>query len=158
MPNTFSGLATEIFETEFLSNTGIASFSQISGWLSVNLGGLNNLLNTSFSGADPIIDQEAAAIFKNQYMASYYGRQASNAAVGVLTSSAGENILSVSDGDNKISFVNRNEVAKNFRSIKKDIEEQIDKAAAKYCLFLSGPQSVDSFDGGECLPVSEERY
>lgn len=146
MPNTFSGLARDVFTTEFESNTGVASFSQISGWFAANVGNLNNALNTSFSGVDPEIDSEAGAIFKNMYLARYYDRMARNAARGVIVSTQGENILSVSDGDNRISFANRNEVAKSFRGLKQDIEAQIEKAVHQYCMFMSAPQSVDGID------------
>ena len=95
--NTFSGLARDVFTTEFDSNTGITTFSQISGWFAANIGNLNNLLNTSFSGVDPEIDEEARAIFQSMYFAGYYERQARNAARGIICSANGENILSVSE-------------------------------------------------------------
>jgi hypothetical protein len=146
MPNTFSGLARDTFANEFESNTGITTFSQISGWYAANVGNLNNLLNTSFSGADPEIDVEASAIFQSMYMGAYYDRQARRAALGVISSANGENILSVSDGDNKIQFSNRNEIAKTFRGLSADTTAAIEKAADKYCLFLSAPKSINGLD------------
>jgi hypothetical protein len=146
MPNTFSGLARDTFANEFESNTGITTFSQISGWYAANVGNLNNLLNTSFSGADPDIDEEAKGIFGMMYLSSYYDRQARNAARGVLSSTQGENILSVSDGDNKIQFSNRNEIAKTFRGLSADTTAALEKAADKYCMFASRPQSVNGLD------------
>jgi hypothetical protein len=146
MPNTFSGLARDTFANEFESNTGITTFSQISGWYAANVGNLNNLLHTSFSGVDPEIDTEASAIFQSMYLGAYYDRQARNAARGVISSANGENILSVSDGDNKIQFSNRNEIAKTFRGLSADTTAAIEKAADKYCLFLSAPQSINGLD------------
>jgi hypothetical protein len=146
MANTFSGLARDVFTNEFESNTGVNTFSQISGWFAANVGNLNNLLNTSFNGPDPDIDNEAGAIFKNMYMARYYGRLALNASRGIINSANGENILSVSDGDNKITFANRNEVAKTFRGLKTDLELEIDKAAGQYCMFLSQPMTINGID------------
>lgn len=144
--NTFSGLARDTFANEFESNTGITTFSQISGWYSANVGSLNNLLNTSFSGVDPEVDEEAKAIFGMMYLSSYYDRQARRAALGVISSANGENILSVSDGDNKIQFSNRNEIAKTFRGLSADTTAALEKAADKYCLFLSRPQSIGGLD------------
>jgi hypothetical protein len=145
--NTFSGLAREVFTVEFNSNTGVASLSQISGWFAANLGGLNNLLNTSFSGVDPEIDEEARNIFKGQYLHSYYNKQMRAALMGVVSSSSdGSNILSVSDGDNRISFVNKNEVAKTYRGLANDLAAQIEKDAHRYTMFMSGPKSVNGLD------------
>lgn len=144
--NTFSGLARDTFANEFESNTGITTFSQISGWYSANVGSLNNLLNTSFSGVDPEIDVEAGAIFGMMYLSSYYDRQARRAALGVISSANGENILSVSDGDNKIQFSNRNEIAKTFRGLSTDTTAAIDKAVGKYTMFMSSPVSINGLD------------
>lgn len=144
--NTFSGLARDTFANEFESNTGITTFSQISGWYAANVGTLNNLLNTSFSGVDPEINEEAKAIFNSLFLSSYYERQARNAARGVLISTQGENILSVSDGDNKIQFANRSEIAKTFRGMATDAMSAAEKAADKYCMFASRPQSINGLD------------
>ena len=144
--NTFSGLARDTFANEFESNTGITTFSQISGWYAANVGSLNNLLNTSFSGVDPEVDEEAKAIFSSLFLASYYERQARNAARGVLFSVNGENILSVSDGDNKIQFANRGEISKTFRGMANDANAAAEKAADKYCLFMSSPVSINGLD------------
>lgn len=144
--NTFSGLARDVFTTEFDSNTGVTTFSQISGWFAANVGNLNNLLNTSFSGVDPEIDEEAKAIYGMLFLSWYYDKQARNAARGVLSSTQGENILSVSDGDNKIQFSNRNEIAKTFRGLSSDAMAAAEKAADKYCMYLSRPQSINGLD------------
>lgn len=144
--NTFSGLARDVFTTEFDSNTGVTTFSQISGWFAANVGNLNNLLNTSFSGVDPEIDEEARAIFQSLYMAGYYERQARRAAAGIISSQNGENILSVSDGDNKIQFANRSEVAKTFRGLATDAASAAEKAADKYCMYGARPQSINGLD------------
>jgi len=144
--NTFSGLARDVFTTEFDSNTGVTTFSQISGWFAANVGSLNNLLNTSVSGVVPEIDVDASAIFQSMYLGAYYDRQARNAARGVISSANGENILSVSDGDNKIQFSNRNEIAKTFRGLSADTTAAIEKAADKYCMYGARPQSIGGLD------------
>lgn len=144
--NTFSGLARDVFTTEFDSNTGVTTFSQISGWFAANVGNLNNLLNTSFSGVDPEVDEEAKSVYQLLYMSAYYERQARNAARGVISSQNGENILSVSDGDNKIQFANRSEVAKTFRGLASDAASAAEKAADKYTMFASRPQSINGLD------------
>lgn len=147
MPNIYSAIASQIFSTEFSSNTGITTHSQISGWLSANVGGLNALLHTNFSGEDPSIDNAAANILARQYMVNYYQRAARNALRGVLNSSTnGDNILSVSDGDNRISFVNKKEVAREFTALSKDISEEIKTMTYNYQLYASTPLQVGGYD------------
>ena len=147
MPNIYSIIATGIFDNEFDGNTGIATVSQISGWLSANVGGLNVLLHQNFTGEDPSIDNAASNIFSKQYMLSYNQRAARNALRGVINSSTnGDNILSVSDGDNKISFVNKKEVAKEFSSAAKELALEIDSLSYKYALYAATPLQVAGYD------------
>lgn len=147
MPNIYSAIASQIFTTEFASNTGITTHSQISGWLSANVGGLNALLHTNFSGEDPSIDNAAANILARQYMVNYYQRAARNALRGVLNSSTnGDNILSVSDGDNRISFVNKREVALTFNTLAKDVKEELDQMVYSYQLYAASPVQVGDYD------------
>ena len=47
--SVYSDLAHEIFSVEFDSNTDVASYTQISGWFSTNLGMLNNLIYSNFT-------------------------------------------------------------------------------------------------------------
>lgn len=148
MGNFYHSLAKDIFANEFESNTGAISLSQISGWLSSHIGGLNTLIHTNFSGDDPLVDSSAADIFYKQYLKDYNNKAARNALRGVLSSSnGGDNILSVSDGDNKISFVNKREVALSFQNAAKELSTEIDSLAYKYTLHASSPLQVVGIDG-----------
>lgn len=147
MPNIYSTIATGIFDYEFDGNTGIATVTQISGWLSANIGGLNGLLLTNFTGEDPSLDDAAANVFYKQYLLSYNQRAARNALRGVINSSTnGDNILSVSDGDNRISFVNKKEVAKEYQSAAKDLKEEINKLADYYKIYAAQPLQVCGYE------------
>jgi len=149
MPNFYNLLAKEIFANEFESNTGITTLTQISGWLSSHIGGLNTLINTNFTGNDPLVDSSAADILYKQYIKDYNNRSARNALRGVLSSSSnGDNILSVSDGDNKISFVNKKEVAKSFQDAAKDLTIEINDLAYKYTMYAATPTQVCGIEAG----------
>jgi len=149
MPNFYNLLAKDIFSNEFESNTGITTLTQISGWLSSHIGGLNTLINTNFTGNDPLVDSSAADILYKQYLKDYNNRSARNALRGVLSSSSnGDNILSVSDGDNKISFVNKREVALSFQNAAKDLALEINDLAYKYCIYASVPTQVCGIEVG----------
>ena len=143
MANFYYSLAKDIFANEFESNTGVTSLSQISGWLSSHIGGLNTLIHTNFSGNDPLVDSSAADILYKQYVRDFNNRAARNALRGVLSSSSGgDNILSVSDGDNRISFVNKKEVSKEFSNAAKELALEIDALAYKYTLYAASPVQV----------------
>ena len=150
MGNIYSDIATGIFDNEFGGDTGVATVTQISGWLAANLGGLNVLLHTNFSGEDPYGFNDAAGnIFGKQYLVNYNTRAARNALRGVLSSSnGGDNILSVSDGDNRISFVNKKEVAKSFQDASKDLILEINDLAYKYTLYAAVPVQVVGIEAG----------
>jgi hypothetical protein len=52
MPNVLEDLASGIVVTEFDGDTGIATVSNVSGWLFENIGQVNTYLYTNFSGAE----------------------------------------------------------------------------------------------------------
>lgn len=140
-------LASGIYTSEFDSDSCAANYSQISGWLSENLGLLNTLINTDFSGQNPNLGLEEGAIYKEVYLYNYYNKQARNILRGITaTSNAGDNILSVSDGDNSISFVNRNEVGKVYRDLAKESKQKLDGLITKYTIYESQPLQVGGYE------------
>jgi len=144
MPNAFYTLARDVFTTEFSSQTGLASLSQISGWFSANLGQLNTKLHTNFSGDASDMDSSAGAIFSLMYLRDFNQRAARNALRGVLT--AGGNVLSIQDNDNRISFINTKEVAKEYQAAAKDLTAEINNLAYNYCLHGASPRQVVELD------------
>lgn len=144
--NVYFEIATGIFDTEFAGDTGIATVSQISGWLSYNVGQLNVLLHENFTGENPDGFSDAAgSIFSDLYMISYYDRTARNALRGVI-STASDNVLSIADGDNRISFVNKNEVAKVYKGFSSDLRLGLTEKTNKYCMYKSAPLQVGGIE------------
>ena len=140
-------LASGIYSSEFDSDSSAANYSQISGWLSENLGLLNTLINTNFSGQNPSLGLEEQAIYKEIYLYNYYNKQARSILRGITaTSNAGDNILSVSDGDNSISFVNRNEVGKVYRDLAKESKQKLDVLVTKYTIYESQPLQIGGYE------------
>ncbi len=143
--NVFATLATGIFDSEFGGETGIASVSQISGWLANNLGQLNTKIHTNFSGDASDMDISAGAIFSLMYLQKYNERQARNALRGVISDSGG-NVLSIQDNDNRISFANKNEVVKSYRGASNDLAAEIDKLSYNYSYYGASPRQVVEID------------
>jgi hypothetical protein len=130
-------LANEIFHNEFESSNN--SLTKISGWLDNNLGKLNTLLNTEFSGSAGVVANmglEEQNIYKEMYMHHFYTKETRNTLRGIANDSNG-NILSVKDGDSAISFVNKNEVSKVYRSLATDAAERLQELVYKYNLYRS---------------------
>jgi hypothetical protein len=150
-------LASGIYITEFDSDSTAANFTQISGWLSENLGLLNTLINTNFSGQNPNFGLEEQSIYKEVYLYNYYNKQSRNILRGITaTSNAGDNILSVSDGDNQITFVNRNEVGKVYRDLAKESKQKLDSLVAKYNIYASKPLQVGGIENEYSVPITSE--
>jgi hypothetical protein len=145
--NVYFEIATGIFDTEFAGDTGIATVSQISGWLSFNVGKLNTKIHTNFTGDNPEIDYSAGNIFALQYLKHFNDKAARNALRGVAT--AGGNVLSIADGDNRISFVNMKEAANSYSSVSRDLGEEIDKLAYNYCFYGASPRQVGGLEVSE---------
>ena len=144
--NVIESLSLSIFQTEFDSDTGIMPRSHISGWLAENLGCLNTLLNTSYSGIDSDIDLEAQSIYKELYLSNYYRKQSRNALRGIIDAGDGSNILSLKDGDSSVTFTNKNEVAKVYKSMADESQMRLNKLVSQYNIYQSRPLQVGGIE------------
>ena len=153
MPNVLEDLASGIVTTEFDSDTGIATVANVSGWLYENLGQVNTYLYTDFSGANAsgtygAIDIEAQNVLKELYLSNYYNKQARNALRGIVDSNvSGDNILSLRDVESSVTFINRNEVSKVYKSMANDCMEKITQLAAQYNIYQAQPRQLGGVDG-----------
>jgi hypothetical protein len=141
-----SGLATGIFDKEF-DGTGV-TFNSISGWLSENVGTLNNYLYTSFSGNGVTISGmglEEESIYKEMYLYHYYTKQSRNTLRGIVNDENG-NILSVKDGDNMIAFVNKNEVSKVYKGLAQESYDKMLRLAQSYNSYQASPRQVGGIE------------
>ena len=144
--NNIGNLASSIFINEF-DSTGI-TFDSISGWLDSNIGQLNNVLYTSLSGVNGNVNGlglEEQSIYKEMYLYHYYTKQTRNVIRGIANDSNG-NILSVRDGDNAITFVNKNEVSKVYRSLAQDAYEKLEGLIYKYNSYNASPRQVGGIE------------
>jgi hypothetical protein len=143
-------LANSIYINEF-DSTGV-TVDGISGWLENNIGQLNNVLYTSFSGENGNVsglNLEEQNIYKQMYLYHYYTKQTRNTIRGIANDTNG-NIISVRDGDNAITFVNKNEVSKVYRSLAQDAYDGLQSSIASYNIYNASPRQVG---GIETLPL-----
>jgi hypothetical protein len=139
--SVISGLAKSIFQTEFDGNTGIMPESYVYAWLGANLGKLNALIHTQFSGVDAELDLEAQAIYKELYMGHFYKKQSSAAVRGVVSSEGGD-ILSMRDAHSSITFANRNEISKSYKYLSDESFNTAKELAHKYTIYQAQPRQV----------------
>ena len=144
--NNIGNLASSIFINEF-DYTGI-TIDSISGWLDSNIGQLNNVLYTSLSGTNGNVNGlglEEQSIYKEMYLYHYYTKQTRNVIRGIANDSNG-NILSVRDGDNAITFVNKNEVSKVYRTLAQDAYDKLQDLVYKYNSYNASPRQVGGIE------------
>ena len=140
-------LATSINSIEFDSATS-PSIASISGWLENNLGKLNTALYTRFSGVNGEVSGlllEEQNIYKQMYLYDYYTKQTRNTIRGIADDTNG-NILSVRDGDNAITFVNKNEVSKVYKSLARDSYDALETLIGNYNSFQASPRQVGGIE------------
>jgi len=141
-------LSTSIYHNEFDSESGSPSVESISGWLENNLGQLNNVLYTSFSGVAGDVsglNLEEQNIYKEMYLYHYYTKQTRNTIRGIANDTNG-NIVSVRDGDNAITFVNKNEVSKVYKGLANDANNRLSDLVSKYNSYNASPRQVGGIE------------
>ena len=150
-PYLVSTLATGIFNDEFDSDTGFATLASISGWLANNVGLLNTITYTAFSGsgvaAGTLVDDtvlqpsggfrfEEGDIYKQIYLTNYYTKKARAVLKGIDSS---VDFISLREGDSMITRTNKNEIAKTYRGFAKDAQERLDDLVARYNIYEAHP-------------------
>jgi hypothetical protein len=153
--STLSGLATAIFQTEFDGESATIPRSYIEAWLGANLGLLNTRINTSYSGVNAPLDQESQAIYKEMYMSNYYRKQSRNALKGLVGNTDGSDILSLRDGNSAVTFTNKNEVSKVYKSLAEESEAKIDKLAHQYNMYQSEPLHLGGLETDAVLTIAD---
>ena len=103
-------LAQEIFDNEFDGDSTLSNTTRISGWLSANIGKLNNRIYTEFADVSGYFaapetlaytfGYEEAAIFTQMHMANYYQKSSRKTLLGqtitIPTGTTGSNQSSTS--------------------------------------------------------------
>ena len=127
-PYLVSTIATGVYNDEFDSETGYSTLSSISGWLANNIGLLNTILYTAYSGSgaadndaeypgDTILSPsgsfrfEESDIYKQIYLTNYYTKKARAVLKGIDSS---VDFISLREGDSMITRTNKNEIAPRF--------------------------------------------
>ena len=177
MPNQFGQLASGIVEYDFDYITGAEADSQVSnvsGWLSTNVGTLNTLIYSSFySGTLGLetgyatgnhLRQEEKAIFTQIYLADYYAKQAritlrfftarNDPFHSGVTSYEMTPWTRLREGDTtiqrdaiKLTASARTEAARAFKSLADEAQEALKKLVYNYNYYQAHPRQTAGSDG-----------
>jgi hypothetical protein len=133
------------------------SYEYLAYWFAgnYNLGRLNTLIDTRYSGSytigdygemtdyvvSPEMGSEETAIYQKIFEIDFYSKQARNTLRGAA-GYAGGDWISLREGDSSITRTNRNEVAKSYKSLAGDAQIELDKMVQSYLKFRATPQQV----------------
>ena len=129
----------------------------IASWLmaSHNLGQLNNAINTCFvntSGViDPVMGGDEQSIYRNLYLISYYGRQAS----AFLGAASTDSWLELKDDVSSIKRQNKNEISKSFIALQKQTQDELKDRIFSYERNRAGIGYVGMGEGEEIIYTDE---
>jgi hypothetical protein len=156
--SVISDLALKTFQTEFDGDTGVMYQAYIQAWMEENLGQLNTLLYTSYSGIDAELDLESQSIYRQMYLGHYYKKQARNALKGIIGSTNGSDILSLRDSNSAVTFTNKNEVAKVYKSMADECDKAVTKLVAQYNMYQAQPNQLGGIETTIQNPVGVGSY
>ena len=145
MTNYIASIAQEIFEE--LGEPSDFSISAIAAWLRRNIGGLGNFLNESFSINDqgleisPALNDVQKYIFKKMYNVYYFDLK-----IKSIGSLATTDFITIKDDIGSVQKVNKNEVLKNYISIRKQEYDELKGLVYQYRNNESSPVQVAGDD------------
>lgn len=123
------------------------SVNQIFYWLSYNAGRLNNKISTFYDLIDGDYSPKLGVDEKDILKALYYQYHYTDLSRKSLTNSQGA-ILSLRDDVSAVSFTNSKEIAKEYRNVAKDYQDQADTLSNLYKHNRSGPRDPRNSHNG----------
>jgi hypothetical protein len=100
--NEIGNLASGIYKYDFDQDSSLASPDYISGWLQHNMGELNVLIHTSYSGEYPKMGDEEQAIYRQIFLKDYYKKLGRKILIGAMDSSNSSTTDSTSSGSSTV--------------------------------------------------------
>lgn len=143
MTNNIVGIAQEIYE-EIGEASGF-SISAITQWLRRNIGGLNTNLNQNFEvdgvtfEITPALSDIEKYIFKKMYFIYYFDVQ-------IRTTGSTSDFMSVRDDYGTVTRSSKNELLRNYVSIRRQEYDELKQLIAQYRNNNSSPLQVAGDD------------
>jgi hypothetical protein len=126
----------------------VLSPTLISLWVREHIGDLNILLSTDFSiNTDseilPDPGESEKSLLKQFYLVYYYTKKVND----VLSAATSSSVAELTEGGATIRFLNKNDTARNYISVKKDEQAKLDKMIFGYRQNNAAPSQVSGPDG-----------
>jgi len=135
-----SGVATGIYDD--LGQPSGTSLTYISGWLVANVGKLNTLINTCYSGVsgciEPELGLEETSIYREVFFNQYYSRKASENLSAIATDSW----IEIKDEESSIRRASKADVAKSYLTLRDSSWSNLNNLVTSYRLNKAVPQQV----------------
>jgi hypothetical protein len=143
-------LANELYDE--LGEPVDISIPSIAYWLRSNIGDLNIMINKKFyidettleitSEDTDLFGNVEKSIFKMIYSIHYYERLFRNA----LYAATQDSVISISDEGSSVTKINKNELAKNYAALRKQINDELNILTKNYNLNEAKPLQVAGDD------------
>jgi hypothetical protein len=149
--STLVDIADELFRE--LDEPDDASIASISYWLTSNIGKLNGLLDIEISVENnelvPELDNDQKVVFKKLYEIHYYQRQIKKN----LGAAAYTAFSEVKEGNRTVRRVNKNEIAKTYKLMVTDLNDELTQLLMAYRMNRADPMQLYVPN-----PIHEEDY
>lgn len=130
-------IADEIYRE--LGEPDDISIPSVSFWITTNIGKLNNLLDTDYaivnSEIEPNLGESEKTILKLIYMIYYFNRQVNKN----LGAAAYNSVLELREGNRTVKVANKNDIAKNYRTVIADYNDELMTQLLNYKMNRSDP-------------------
>lgn len=142
---TATDIAQELYDD--LADTSL-SVPVIITWLKNKVGAINLLIDTTFDissttyAITPEPTNEQKEIFSHFYKIYYFQKKINTG----LGAQAFDSVIEISDDNTTTRFLNKNEVAKTYKTLLDDERKALDKLINGYKGNATAPQSVDGND------------
>ena len=129
--NTVTSIAQEIYEE--LGEPSDLSIAAIAAWVRRNIGGLNNMINTTFSvdssslEISPNLSDIEKYIFKKMYSVYFFDLR-----IKSTGSLATTDFITIKDDIGSVQKANKNEVLKSYISVRKQEYDELKDLVNKY--------------------------
>ena len=143
--NTVTSIAQEIYEE--LGEPSDLSISAIAAWVRRNIGGLNNMINATFSldsstlEISPNLSDMEKYIFKKMYSVYFFDLR-----IKSTGSLATTDFITIKDDIGSVQKANKNEILKSYISVRKQEYDELKDLVTQYKSNNSSPLQVAGDD------------
>jgi len=166
--NEIGNLASGIYKYDFDEDQSLVNPSYLSGWLENNIGELNVLIHSCYSGQNPGLGDQEQSIYRQIFLRDFYGKLGRKILMGLSasnpsnsTSSSSSSVVTsdwteLRDGDSVIrrrallaSPSEKVGASKEYAIYSKEADDTLKDLLYKYNTTLGGPRQIAGKDSSD---------